>query len=110
MPKNFGTKLQQYAQGESAGCPHPIKDVDDNDFCHACGEQVGSHRLPSKDETISAQAETIREMVEALKGANDLLARSKRIIENQSSFPHTIESDIEFVRLQIDDLLAKVTK
>ena len=37
---NFGNKLEQYVNGNLPACHHPIKAVDDNNFCHKCGKQL----------------------------------------------------------------------
>jgi len=37
---NFGTQLEKYANGNLPACNHPIKAVDNNNFCHKCGKQL----------------------------------------------------------------------
>lgn len=37
---NFGKQLEKYANGNLPACHHPIKAVDDNNFCHKCGKQL----------------------------------------------------------------------
>lgn len=45
------------------------------------------------------------EMLDLLKQAASLLQRSKRIIEQSSSVPHVIETDIETLYWKIDELM-----
>jgi hypothetical protein len=78
--KDFGNQLQNYAQGTNTNkCQHPINMIDGNDVCQACGTQLTIKAPVNKDAIIAAQAETIRQLREALgyyaderryKGAN----------------------------------------
>lgn len=66
MSKSLGTQLNNYATGTAKGCQHPIKDVDDNDYCHACNTQL-TIKVVDKDATIAAQAARIEALTEALE-------------------------------------------
>ena len=54
----FGNQLQNYAQGNSDKCQHPIRWVDDNRLCHQCNQFV-----------------PIREAVDATTEADQLRAK-----------------------------------
>ena len=60
----FQNQLQNYLQGNAKDCPHPIRAVDENDFCHDCGTQL---KLKCFDVSADLQAQVTAQAAEIAK-------------------------------------------
>lgn len=108
MSNKLGTQLQAYATGTAKGCQHPIKDVDDNDYCHACNTQLKLKAI-DKDAVIAARDAEIARWKKAVEGLtpggseffNDPERCAKFIRDFQMSIPARIvrqEAEIAALR------------
>lgn len=111
---NFGKQLQNYAQGNSDKCLHPIKWVDDNRLCHQCNQYVPIREykiseieqlhariaeLTAFNESMQTDARKNTETIRTLKQELDALKACKHMhvkIHSRLYRPSTREEPAEY--------------
>ena len=90
---NFGNQLQNYAQGNSDKCLHPIRWVDSDNLCHQCNQYVPTHEAI---DTQAACIATLEAENARLTAANESMQEDA--VQNTYAFGLMLQANKEQVK------------